>query len=214
MAAAARRTGSQLIVEALRGAWDHAAAARFRGGLTAALGGALVLALATWRPDDPSLDASSAARAANLLGGPGADIADLAMQALGLSAWLVAALLLILGLARAAHPEPSATRGQLRWRAAAGVGGVVLLAGGLAGAAPPAIWPLAAGLGGLVGDAQAALLGRIAKALDFSVLAPVTETLLALSGLWLAGVALGIRPAHFTALLHWRPGTRAGPLGP
>jgi S-DNA-T family DNA segregation ATPase FtsK/SpoIIIE len=114
MPATARRTGSQLVMGAVRGAWGHAASARLRGGLTAALGGALALALASWRPDDPSLDVSASGAPGNLLGGAGAVVADLCMQSLGLAAWVLAGLLLVLGLTRAAHPEPHATRAQLR----------------------------------------------------------------------------------------------------
>src|SRR5580704_2891788 len=91
MAAAARKTASQIALEAMLGAWRHAASARFRGGLTAALGGALALALASWRASDPSLDAAAAGAPGNLLGAAGADIADLFMQTLGLASWLVAA---------------------------------------------------------------------------------------------------------------------------
>ena len=44
--------------------------------------------------------------AANLLGGAGANAADFAMQTLGVGAWMVAGLMLVLGLTRAAHPVP------------------------------------------------------------------------------------------------------------
>src|SRR5580704_10678139 len=131
MAVAARKTASQIAAETALGAWRHAASARFRGGLTAAVGGALAIALASWRASDPSLDASSAGAPGNLLGAAGADIADLAMQSLGLAAWLVAALLLALGIARAAEVNPDATRKTLRWRALAGAAGFLLLAGGV-----------------------------------------------------------------------------------
>src|SRR5580692_10276102 len=116
MAVAARKTASQIAAEMALGAWRHAASARFRGGLTAAVGGALAIALASWRAADPSLDASGAGAPGNLLGAAGADIADIAMQSLGLAAWLVAVLMLALGIARAAEPTPDATRGTLRWR--------------------------------------------------------------------------------------------------
>jgi DNA segregation ATPase FtsK/SpoIIIE, S-DNA-T family len=205
MAAAMRRTGSQLIVEALRGAWGHAVSARFRGGVTAAGGGALALALATWRPDDPSLDASATGGAANLLGGAGAIVADVAMQTLGLAAWVVPALLLALGLSRALHPEPQVTRSRLRWQALAGAAGALLLAAGLSGAAQPAIWPLAAGLGGLIGDAQAGLLASLARAVDLPALAPICLTALAMAGLGLAAFGLGVRPVHFAGLFQRRP---------
>ena len=152
MAVAARKTASQIAAEAALGAWRHAASARFRGGLTAAVGGALAIALASWRASDPSLDASAAGAPGNLLGAAGADIADLAMQTLGLASWLVAAMLLALGIARAAEPNPDQTRKTLRWRALAGAAALLLLAAGLGAVAPPAIWPLASGLGGLVGE--------------------------------------------------------------
>jgi S-DNA-T family DNA segregation ATPase FtsK/SpoIIIE len=207
MAAAARKTGSQLVFEAMRAAWRHAASARFRGGLIAAMGGALALALASWRPSDPSFDASADGAATNLLGRAGANIADLFMQSLGVTAWLAAAMLLALGIARAAHAQPHVTRTLLRWRALAGLGAVVLLAGGLAGAAPPAIWPLACGLGGVIGDLQASLLTRLARLVELPVAAPIGHAILAAVGLWLAAMAFGIRFAHLAALA--RPPQRA-----
>jgi S-DNA-T family DNA segregation ATPase FtsK/SpoIIIE len=200
MAAAARKTGSQLAFEAAQAVWRHGASARFRGGLIAAIGGALALALASWRPSDPSFDASADGAATNLLGRAGANIADLMMQSLGVVAWLVAVVLLALGIARAAHAQPHATRALLRWRALAGLAAVVALAGGLAGAAPPAIWPLACGLGGVVGDLQAALLSRLARLVELPVAAPIGHVLLAAVGLWLAAMALGIKAAHVAAL--------------
>ena len=200
MPAAARRTGSQLVMDAARSVWGHAASARLSGGLTAALGGALALALASWRPDDPSLNASASGVAGNLLGGAGAVVADLCMQSLGLAAWAVAALMLALGLARAAHPEPHATRARLRWRALAGAAGTLLLAGGLAGAAQPAIWPLAAGLGGLIGDGEAGAFDSLAQALGLPVLAPIVLAMLAVAGVW--------RTAGSTALPHARHARR------
>ena len=88
MARAARRKGSELAMDAARGLWGHSATARFRGGVTAALGLGLALALATYNPGDPSLDAAAAGAATNLLGDPGATLADACLQALGLGARL------------------------------------------------------------------------------------------------------------------------------
>jgi S-DNA-T family DNA segregation ATPase FtsK/SpoIIIE len=204
MAAAARRSASEVVLGAARGVWDHAASARFRGGLTAASGGALALALASWRPGDPSFDAASDGRAGNLLGGAGAGASDMLMQTLGLAAWLIAAMLLVLGVSRAMSHAPHQTRRALRWRAAAGVGGVLLLAGGLGGAAPPAIWPLAAGLGGLIGDLEAAVLAKLAELIDFPPAAAIASVIMAVAGLWLTGVALGIRRAHIVSLIAFR----------
>ena len=207
MPAAARRTVSELAFQSLRGAWEHAASARFRGGLLAVMGAALALALASWRADDPSLDVSAAGAAGNLMGGAGATVADLLMQSLGLAAWIVAGLLITLGVARVAHPAPHETRAKLRWRAASGVLGVLLLAGALSGAAPPAVWPLATGLGGLVGDAEAAGIAALARLVDFDPLAPICLTLLAIGGVWATGFGLGVSRAHIAAIFQSRPRT-------
>jgi S-DNA-T family DNA segregation ATPase FtsK/SpoIIIE len=204
MPAAARRTVSQVALDQLRGAWSHAASARFRGGLTAVMGGALALALASWRVDDPSLDASAGAAPGNLLGGVGANVADLFMQSLGLGAWIVAGLLLTLGIARVAEPTPHVTRAKLRWRAAAGVAGILLLSGALAGAAPPAVWPLAAGLGGLVGDAGAAAVAALDRLIGFPPIEPLCFTVMAILGLWATGWGLGVTRAHVVALFQPR----------
>ncbi len=211
MAAAARKTASQIAFETLQSAWRHGAAARFRGGLTAALGGALALALASWRASDPSLDAAAAGAPGNLLGAAGADIADLSMQTLGLSAWLVAASLLALGIARAADPAPDLTRRPLRWRALAGAAGVLLLAGGLGAVAPPAIWPLASGLGGLIGDLEAGGLAALAAAVGLPVAATIADLIIAAAGVWLTALALGLRWSHVIGLVHLR---RAAPRAP
>jgi len=205
MPAAARRTVSGLAFESLRSAWDHAASARFRGGLAAVSGAALALALASWRADDPSLDASAAGAPGNLMGGAGATIADLMMQSLGLASWVVAGLLIALGVARVVEPAPHVSRAKLRWRAASGVLGALLLAGALSGAAPPAVWPLAAGMGGLVGDAAAAGIAALAKLADFDPLAPIILTLLAIGGVWATAFGLGVTRAHIAALFQSRP---------
>jgi len=204
MAAAARKTASQIAIEAMLDAWRHAASARFRGGLTAAVGGALALALASWRASDPSLDASSPGAPGNLLGAAGADIADLAMQTLGLAAWLVAALLLALGIARAAESNPDATRKTLRWRALAGAAGLLLLAGGLGAVAPPAVWPLAAGLGGLVGDLEANGLAALGGMIGAPVAATIADGIIGLIGAWLTAAALGLKWSHIAGLIQVR----------
>ncbi len=201
MAAAAHRTASEIVWQAVRGAWDHAAAARLRGGLTAAAGAALALALASWRPGDPSVDASADGAVGNLMGGAGATIADLLMQGLGVTAWLVSAMLLALGVSRTLATQPLTTRTPLRWRALAGACGVAALAGGLAGFAPPAIWPLGCGLGGLLGDLIGAGGDKLAAVIDFGPAAPIVSALLAAGGLGLCAFALGVQSRHVQSLL-------------
>ncbi|WP_236627834.1 DNA translocase FtsK 4TM domain-containing protein [Caulobacter sp. B11] len=124
-------------MEAFAYGWSQPLSARFRGGVVTVIGGGLLLALATYNATDPSLNAASAARATNALGGPGAAIADILMQSLGLAGWISAALMLILGLTRATQPDPVAARRDLRIRSAVGAAGV-LAPGRTAGRAAPA----------------------------------------------------------------------------
>ncbi len=129
------------------------------------LGVASIAALASYHADDPSWNTATAERARNLLGDFGAKLADLDLQSLGLGAWILAALMVIFGLSRAAHREPHSARGQLRLRALVGAFGVLALAGVLAAPPAPAVWPLAEGLGGLWG---AGVLGLVAGLFRFA----------------------------------------------
>jgi S-DNA-T family DNA segregation ATPase FtsK/SpoIIIE len=164
MAKAARRTGAELLVEAAAIAWSLPGTARFRGGVIAVLGAGLAVALATYNPADPSFNVATGLAATNALGGAGAMMADLAMQSLGLGAWLTAMLMTAFGVSRVLDPEPDRSRAEVRRRAAVGALAVLLLAAALAAPPPPAAWPLAMGLGGLWGQA---LFGLIRDLLHF-----------------------------------------------
>src|SRR6185437_17033237 len=148
MARAARKTGMALVGHIAGLAWSHPGAARLRGGITAAAGAGLAVAFATYNSADPSLNAAGPGAAANALGGPGAVIADAGVQSLGLGCALLALTVVVLGVCRAAASDPNASRGRLRLRGAIGGLGVLMAAAALAWPAPPAAWPLAAGLGG------------------------------------------------------------------
>ena len=64
------------------------------GAVFAILAVALLVALATYDSQDPSLNTASASAPANLLGAPGAMAADVLVQTMGLAAWLLGPLAL------------------------------------------------------------------------------------------------------------------------
>jgi S-DNA-T family DNA segregation ATPase FtsK/SpoIIIE len=152
MARAAPRTPTEMVWELVRYGWTRPFTARLRGALLAVLGGALVLAFATYNAADPSLNAASVRAPTNALGTTGAFIADLMVQSLGLAAWAAALLMVVFGVNRLADRDPNATRAAGRVRAVVAVLGLIALAGVLAAPMPPAAWPLAKGLGGFWGD--------------------------------------------------------------
>ncbi|WP_331932345.1 DNA translocase FtsK 4TM domain-containing protein, partial [Phenylobacterium sp.] len=82
-------------------AWSHPAVARLRGGILAAAGIALAVALATYNAADPSLNAASTIAPTNALGAPGATVADIGIQSLGVAAGIGALLMVVFGLGRA-----------------------------------------------------------------------------------------------------------------
>ena len=88
MARAARRSTTEMTLEALRAGWSLPATARFRGGVTTAAGIFLILAIATYNAADPSLNVATPLPPTNALGLGGAVIADVAMQSLGLGSRL------------------------------------------------------------------------------------------------------------------------------
>ena len=184
MARAARKRGLDRGLEIAGAAWGHSVAARARGGLAAAAGVALAVALATWNVSDPSFNASAAAAPRNLLGAAGATLADLLLQGLGLAGVLTALLMLVLGLSRLAGPAPEAGRTALRLRALAGVLAMVGLAALLAWAPTPAAWPLARGLGGLAGDGLLNLGGGALAEFNVPYGRGITAVLLGALGAW------------------------------
>ncbi len=165
MARAARRTGLDMAMELAAWAWTQPFSARLRGGVVAAAGLALIAAFATWNSADPSLNVASALPATNILRGPGAVVADIFVQSLGLAAWGLALLMVVFGLTRAVDPDPDAHRRATRLRALVGVGAVLALAGAIAAPSPPKSWALARGLGGFWGDG---LLGGLSGIIAFA----------------------------------------------
>nr|WP_132030421.1 DNA translocase FtsK [Aquabacter spiritensis] len=126
---------------------------------TALLGFSLfcLAAMVTWSATDPSLSNASQAEVNNLLGRPGAIVADLLMQLLGLGS-----LALLLSLAfwgwRLLTARPL-RRERLRAGAlAVGVLGICAFLGALP--ALPA-WPIPAGLGGAIGDLFLRIAGLV-----------------------------------------------------
>ena len=152
MAKAARRGGRLSVGGFAATLRSELFARRVKGGVAALLGAVLVADLITYHVGDASLDSADGGRPANILGTFGADLADLGLQLTGLTTWLVALVLLLLGARRLFSPR-AAPRPTSRWlQIVAGVAGTVLAALALAAAPPPASWPLAVGLGGLSGD--------------------------------------------------------------
>ena len=221
MAKAARRSGAELLVEAAVIAWGLPGTARFRGGVTAAAGAALAVALATYNPADPSFNAASGGAATNALGGAGALIADLAMQSLGLGAWLTAILMTAFGMTRVLDAEPDRGRKALRIKSAVGALGVLLLSAAVAAPPPPAAWPLALGLGGLWGQGLFGLVRDLFGFVHLPGAALFAGLLLAAGGItatvWSLGLqklAAGFDPETVARLFHREPKAAPEPVAP
>jgi S-DNA-T family DNA segregation ATPase FtsK/SpoIIIE len=109
---------------------------------------ALIASLMTWRVDDPSLSFATNAPVRNIFGVPGAIVADLVMQFLGLAAIALVLTAVTIGwsllrLRPLRHPL-----GQI----AAGLSGIALASFALACLPVFGRWPLPVGLGGVIGD--------------------------------------------------------------
>src|SRR5262245_31099275 len=108
----------------------------------------LALALATWSVQDPSLSHATNTPIRNVLGLPGAIVADLLMQLFGVAALALVLPIAVWGWRLASHRPLSRERIRLIFWV---VG--VLLAAAFASCLPrSATWPLPAGLGGVIGD--------------------------------------------------------------
>ena len=203
MARTARTTGLDLGLQIAALAWAHPGVARLRGGLVAAAGVVLAVAFTTYDAADPSLNAASVARPTNALGGPGAALADIGLQSLGLAAGVMALLMVLFGLSRAAAAEPNAGRLKNRLRALAGAVGVLGLAGLLSWPAPPAIWPLARGLGGFWGAGTLAMTASLFAFVGLPGAKAIAALLLGSGGLALLGFSIGVRRTDLKSVAPW-----------
>ncbi|HTK36061.1 MAG TPA: DNA translocase FtsK 4TM domain-containing protein [Caulobacteraceae bacterium] len=187
----------------LRRLWDAAPAARFRGGLVAAFGAALIAALATYDPADPSWNSASDASPKNLLGGFGAAWADAGLQSLGLAAWIAALAMVVAGLHRAAARDPQSLRHHLRLKSAIAALGVLLLAGALAAPQPPVAWPLARGLGGFWGEGVLHGLTHLLRLVGLPAAHVVGASLLGLGAAAALVFAAGLKRRDFALAVEW-----------
>jgi S-DNA-T family DNA segregation ATPase FtsK/SpoIIIE len=200
MARVARKTGMAWAMQIAGLAWSHPHTARMRGGFTAAAGVGLAIAFATYNPADPSLNAAAPERPGNIMGMPGAVVADIGVQSLGLACAFAALLMVVLGLSRVTAAEPNETRGAIRLRALVGTLGVLTFAGALAALPPPAVWPLAKGLGGLWGDALLAGLARLLTLAHAPMAAGIGAAVLSIAAAVALGWSLGVQRIDLAAL--------------
>lgn len=191
--------------------WDAPFVVRFRGVLQALLAALLVVALLSWNPADPSLNASSSAAPTNWLGANGALFADLFMQSLGLAAWPAALLLIAFGLAGAIGDAIQQRLKPTPLKALSATAGVLALSAALSAPTQPATWPLASGLGGLWGDAIVGLVRMACDALRLGGASIIAGAAFLPLGLWGVGYAIGLRLADLGEAFAWTRGRHAPP---
>ncbi|HEY1223990.1 MAG TPA: DNA translocase FtsK 4TM domain-containing protein [Brevundimonas sp.] len=191
--------------------WGAPVIVRFRGVLQALLACLLLAALMSWNPADPSINAASYAEPTNWLGSNGALFADIFMQSLGLAAWPCALLTVAFGLAGAIGDAIQQRLKPTPLKALSAMGGVLALSAALSALAAPAAWPLAAGLGGLFGDALTGMVVAGTKALGVPGGSIIAGILFLPLALWGIGYAVGLRFNDLSEGLAWAGNRRAAP---
>ncbi len=170
------------------------------GALALALAAmALLVALLSYHPADPSLDTASAGPVANLAGRPGAVAADLLLQGFGIAGALPGLALLAWAWRIGSHRGLSSLALRLAALLAA-----LPATGAVLAAIPdwhgrPLVWPAGAGLGGAAGR----LVGQAAIAAGRGLLGPLGVTLVVALGAALAAslvvLALGLSRSEWRA---------------
>ncbi|MEO9230672.1 MAG: DNA translocase FtsK [Devosia sp.] len=160
---------------------------RLIGIVVLALVALLMAALASWSVDDPSLSYATSKPVANWLGFPGAVVADISFQVLGLGiiVLLIPPALWGWSFVRRRVPAKLGLR-LIAWIAATG-----LSTGVLAFLPAPASWPLPTGLGGLIGAGFANLAALVTGAHPQPVTAWLFAIILTAPTLALFWLALG-----------------------
>ena len=131
---------------------------RFVGLIVAALCVLSLVAMASWKVDDPSFSYATDKLAENWLGFPGAALADIGFQILGLGAPLLLLPPLVWSWSMIRRIVPS----YLGLRLTGWLLGTILATGAFACIPTPQSWPLPLGLGGFVGTGFTSLFTTIA----------------------------------------------------
>src|SRR4051794_29131292 len=117
----------------------------------------LALALVSWSVQDPSLNHATAGHVRNLMGPPGAVVADLLMQLIGVAASAMLVPVVFWGWRLMHHRKLERIRLRLiLWSI-----GIVCAASVASSLPVTDRWPLPSGLGGLVGDVILVLPHRL-----------------------------------------------------
>ncbi len=170
---------------------------RFLTGLLAFSAGVFICgACGSYSPADPSFNSAVSAAPTNLFGRPGALGADLLTQGFGWMAWLMGFALMIGGLRRTLGIGPR-DPGAWTWGAAA----LVLAACCLAEWPIPQTWPLAAGLGGMVGDVLLAMASMPFAALNVPSPQAWAAAFAGIAAILFAAMSMGLGTADGAALL-------------
>jgi S-DNA-T family DNA segregation ATPase FtsK/SpoIIIE len=160
---------------------------RLIGMIVLAIVGLLMVALASWSVDDPSLSYATSKPVANWLGFPGAVVADISFQVLGLGVIVLLIPLALWGWSFVRRRVPQ----KMGLRLIAWIGATGLSTGVLAFLPAPASWPLPTGMGGLIGSGFANLATMVTGDHPQAVTAWLFAIIIATPTLALFWVALG-----------------------
>jgi len=150
-------------------------------------GFAVMLMILSYNPFDSTGDTAGIGSHSNLLGGGGAKISNILMQILGWGALIIAGLFMISGIKRIFRPAPAQTRFDRARRIALGAGVVIFGTATLSAFPIPQSWPMAAGLGGWMGD----IIHLNTKSILDSFNIPLSGAIVALLTFAISGFALG-----------------------
>lgn len=154
------------------------------------------ISLMTWSINDPSINHMADRATRNLLGWPGATLADLLLQLFGLAAIFLLLPVAVIGAKLMLKRDPGRVSAMAAWWA----GSVVLLMFAFSHMPVLETWPLAHGLGGLVGDFLNVLFARWLNFFPGMMGPIVTGALSAIAGLWLLLMACGLRAQDLSLL--------------
>ena len=180
--------------------------AEFAGMLCALAGLALLLALLSHDPADPSMSTATNQAPTNLVGQAGAATSDLLLQYFGYAGGLPVAALLAWAFRLGAHRG----LGLFPARVAALLLARPALAAAMLLLPLPAGQPVVAGPGGAIGPVLAGFVGQGAEALFGSFGLWLAQALLALTAVCLGIAAFGLSPAEWLGLGRY---TRRGAVG-